>query len=83
MSSCEEVSMATTVRLTGHDGEPVWVNFDNVVYFVANGDAGSQIVFMVLVPAATGQTGLADVLVNESPEEIERLLSAPYTQARR
>jgi hypothetical protein len=83
MYSCEEVSMATTIRLTGHDGESVWVNFDNVAYFVANGDAGSQIVFMVLVPALTGQTGLADVLVNESPEEIERLLGAPYTQARR
>jgi hypothetical protein len=75
--------MATTVRLTGHDGEPVWVNFDNVAYFVANGDTGSQIVFMVLVPAMTSQAGLAEVLVSESPEEIERLLNAPYTQAHR
>lgn len=75
--------MATTVRLTGHAGEPIWVNFDNVAYFVANGDVGSQIVFMVPVPAITGQTGLVEVLVNESPEQIEGLLGAPYTQASR
>jgi hypothetical protein len=68
--------MATIIRLTGQDGQPVWVNFDTVMYFEPNGNAGTQINFLLTITDARGEVVPADVLVNESPQQVEEACRA-------
>jgi hypothetical protein len=74
--------MATVIRLTRQDGEPVLVNFDSVGYAVNNGDAGSQIVFTIGAPTGLDSEEPVDMLVTENLEQIGRELGLPDERAR-
>ena len=59
-------------KLTKRDGQPVWINLNQVMHVQKSSSGGARITFALGTVQEGAETLPADVVVDEPPEQIFR-----------